>query len=216
MALWPFSFASTASSRIAASVNQFLDDGLFSDEEWERTEALAKSLRIGLAFHADSKADVEYARDRWRALNGKLDVIAAPGIALKDDEGAYFDGECDWYELKTVARQVSFGGLTGSVRIAKGLRFRYGSLRVTSPPIEAMKKVDSGRLILTSNRLIFMGAKANKTIRWQSALAVNIVSPNEFEVEKSSGKSPTLAVTRGSRPYLVSSIAAGLIGRKYN
>jgi len=59
------------------------------------------------------------------------------------------------------------------------------------------------------------GGKANKTIRWQSALAVNIISPNEFEVEKTSGKSPTLAVTRGSRLYLASSIAAGLIGRKY-
>lgn len=77
----------------------------------------------------------------------------------------------------------------------------YGSLRMTSSPIESMQKIDSGRLILTSDRLIFMGSggKANKTIRWQSALAANIVSPNEFEVEKTSGKSPTLAVTRGSR-----------------
>ncbi|MGH7245213.1 MAG: hypothetical protein ACREJD_17505 [Phycisphaerales bacterium] len=42
------------------------------------------------------------------------------------------------------------------------------------------------------------------------APSVNIVSPNEFELEKTSGKSPTLATTRGSRLYLVSSIAAGL------
>jgi len=29
-----------------------------------RTEALAKDLRVYLAFHADSKADIDYARDR--------------------------------------------------------------------------------------------------------------------------------------------------------
>lgn len=214
---WKQMYAAAASERVSQSVNSALDDGLLSDDEWARTEWLAKSLRVGLNISPESKADFDYARDRWRALNGKLDVIAVRGVNLKDDEAAYFDGECDWYELRTVARQVSYGGLTGSVRIAKGLRFRYGSLRVTSPPVEAMQKVDSGRLILTSDRLIFMGAKANKTIRWQSALAVNILSANEFEVENSSGKSPTLAVTRApaTRLYLVSSIAAGLIGRKY-
>jgi len=212
---WKSLYTSTARERITASVNHFLEDGLFSDDEWGKTEALAKCLRVGIAFGASSEADVEYARDRWRAINGKLDVIAVPGVALQDDEGAYFDGECAWHELREVARRISYGNLTGSVRIAKGLRFRWGALRVTSPPIEEMQKVDSGRLILTSERLIFMGEKANMTIRWQAVLAVNIVSPNEFEVERTTGKSPTLAVTHGSRLFLVSSIAAGLIGRKY-
>lgn len=190
---------------------------MVSDDEWAHAESLGKSLRVSLNFDDKTLKDVQFARDRWRALNGKLDVIGVPGVALADDEGAYFDGQCDWYELKTVARQVSFGGLTGSVRIAKGLRFRYGSLRVTAPPEEAMQKIDSGRLILTSDRLIFMGGKANKTIRWTTMLAVNIVSPTEFEIEKTSGKTPTLAVTNApaGRLYLVSSIAAGLINRKY-
>ncbi|MBN8598480.1 MAG: hypothetical protein J0L78_12480 [Planctomycetes bacterium] len=214
---WKQMYTAAASERVLQSVNGALDDGLLSDDEWAHTEWLAKQLRVGLNISVDSKADIEFARDRWRALNGKLEVIAAGGVNLKDDEAAYFDGECDWFELRTVARQVSYGGLTGSARIAKGVRFRYGSLRVTSPPVEAMQKIDSGRIILTSDRLIFMGAKANKTIRWQSALAVNILSANEFEVEKSSGKSPTLAVTStpANRLYLASSIAAGLIGRKY-
>ncbi|MGH7242757.1 MAG: hypothetical protein ACREJD_05010 [Phycisphaerales bacterium] len=212
---WKQMYMSAAAKNINDAIELSLDDGLMSDDEWAHAESVAKRLRVGISLNPESEKSLQFARDRWRALNGKLDVIGAPGVALKDDEAAYFDGECDWYELTTVARQVSFGGLTGSVRIAKGLRFRYGSLRVTSPPIQDMKKIDSGRLILTSTRLIFMGTKANKTILWKSALAVNIISATQFEVEKTSGKSPTLTVTRASRLYLASSIAAGLINRKY-
>lgn len=49
-----------------------------------------------------------------------------------------------------------------------------------------------------------------------AALAVNIVSASEGEGEKFGGKCPTVAVTSApaNRLYLVSSIAAGLIGRK--
>lgn len=210
------SLSTAISVALGARLTNALEDGLLSDDEWRSLEVLASGFGVEFTIGNNSAKDVEFARDRWRAMSGTLNPVSAEGMSLKQGERVFFDGDAEWFELKTVSRTVSYGGLTGSVRIAKGLRFRYGSLSVSAPPVESVQLIDQGRLVLSDDRLVFLGNRANKSIQWKSVLAVNVQGANLFEIEKATGKSPILRATsdRHGRLLLASSIAAGIVNAR--
>jgi len=73
--------------------------------------------------------------------------------------------------------RVSYGGLTGSIRVAKGVRFRVGSGRI------AMGKSwvfdNPGTLHVTTDRIIFDGATKNVNSKLDKIIKMGI-DPNEM------------------------------------
>jgi DNA helicase HerA-like ATPase len=82
----------------------------------------------------------------------------APSIALHKNEEALCHAPTTLVEPRAVRTwRSSYGG--PSVRIAKGLSFRFGASAGSSESHEEMRPIDVGTLVLTNQRMIFVGSK---------------------------------------------------------
>lgn len=176
------------------------EDGLISDDEWSGLEQLAKDLRANVANWHEIEQTVKFARERWRVRHGEMRPCPHPGVKLKPKEIAYFVGRAGWYENRKVRTGgISYGGITGRYRIAKGLSFRFGSLSYSAPSVDRLILIGEGTLFLTNQRAILVGDNGdNKSVSWRDVLTVNVNSHNEFELEKGRGKSPVISVLGAS------------------
>ena len=110
-------------------------------------------------------------RRRKRSTEGtaytrlKLICAEAPGVILDGDE-----------ELLGVFPQIVLrepravrdyrGHYAGqSIRVAKGASFRFGGYRSSSESHDELRSIDQGTLVLTSHRLMFLGAKRTSAVQ---------------------------------------------------
>jgi len=150
---------------VQARFNEMISDLMISDHEWEQFQKYTRNLRVELT--TDSKTDevVRQARLNWRRKYGKLEPIDVDGIKISKNELAYFEAIAHWIED----------------------RKRNG---------EAYQKIiATGRIVLTSKRLMLIASSGdNKSINWDSVHQVVNHGAAIFELEKISGKSPTIHV----------------------
>ena len=157
-----------ASALLQAQLNEILEDGMISDQEWELFERTQKNLRIGVQIGEGDRLAIESARERWRARFGDIHPIELlTPYRLKTNEKPYFQGLAHWYEARSV----------------KGT--------------QVLKLIASGELVLTDERVLFRGDNGdNKALAWESIHAVSDYGRNRFELEKERGKSPVIEVLK--------------------
>ncbi len=170
------------------------DQRLSPDEERE-FEALAKKFNVEVTYGGSSKQVLDQYRLYWIIENADLPVISVP-IALQRDEECYFSQKVDWFELRKVTKRINYGGPVASIRIAKGIRWRMGSLAMQPVSEDVMTKIDSGTIYLTSKRLLFTGAGKTSAIQLKKIIAYTPYK-NGVEIIKDSGKSPFLQFMTG-------------------
>jgi len=65
------------------------------------------------------------------------------------------------------------GGYAGpTIRVAKGVSFRMGSVAARSESHEELRNIDKGTLVLTNKRLIFMGSKRTTNIDLRKIISI--------------------------------------------
>lgn len=171
------------------------DDGLVTDEEWNRFTRTLRQLSVVHNPNHELFAGVALAHERWRVLHGAIEPHECSDLTLQKGEEVFFRGEADWHEYRKVRQRVDYGGLAGRFRIARGLSFRYGSIGYRAPSVDELKLIRSGDLVMTNRRVILLSAIGdNKSIRWNAVVRVSMESHNTFELEKATGKSPVIDV----------------------
>lgn len=182
----------------AGQILQGFIDGAISDErlspqEEGQMEELARNLGIDLEIDSKSKAVLDRYKLYWQIENGQLPEITPP-INIQKSERLHFSTFVHWIEERKVVKRRNYAGPTGRIKLAKGVYYRVGSLRTNNMSRDEWQRIDSGQIYLTNKRLIFMGAKGNKTIRINTVLAINPFS-NGVDIQKERGKSPFLEFT---------------------
>lgn len=100
--------------------------------------------------------------------NKSLSPIPAP-IFLAPDEHLFLqDGNSGLLETRAVRH--STGGF-GSVRVARGVRI--GGYSGRSESFQEWRKLDKGQLLLTNEKVLFMGSKENRTFAVSKIIAIN-------------------------------------------
>ncbi len=202
---------------LSDEVNRLIaESGMISDQDWERVESLANALRVSVRFSPESKSRIEECRHRWQIVHGALSEVQITEVHLKRRERCYFKGQAEWYESRKVTRRYDYAGLTGRIRIVKGLNLRMGSVAVRPVADESLHLIGSGQLFLTNRRIILLASTGmSKEMSWRDILAVNIQDWNQFELERGKGKSPTIRVTHGITDQAeFSSLLAGRLLRE--
>jgi hypothetical protein len=114
-------------------------------------------------------------------------LAVEPSTFLKDGENCYFCGESIWSQLKLIKTRVGSYGLSTSIRVAKGIRFRVGNVKPAYSQSEEQVPISDGDLIITNKRLIFNGSKKSLNIQLNKILDVQLFVDG-IEVAKGSGK----------------------------
>jgi hypothetical protein len=91
-------------------------------------------------------------------MSAPLTAIAAPELGLEQGEVAYYASEAKILGTHTRTRRVGYGG-GPSFRIARGVCWHASSYTL-APVRESYTAVDDdGRLVVTNERLIFVGQR---------------------------------------------------------
>ena len=110
---------------------------------------------------AEAREFVESVQERKALDPVSTDVI------LKSGETAFYSAPSALYETRAVRHYQS--GTTG-LRIAKGIY--VGSTRGRSVSTQEWSCVDTGRLTVTSKRLIFCGGRADRTVQLSKVVSI--------------------------------------------
>jgi hypothetical protein len=170
--------------------NDIVRDKRISDEEDAALTELAKNLAVDLTFEPKTKALYDRFRLYWKIENGQMDPIKSQ-INLFKGENCYFETNCEWYEYRSVTKRINYAGPTYRLRLAKGLYYRVGSMKVQPIRDEELRLIDRGKPFLTDRRIIFMGSRNNRSMRLNSILDFQSYN-NGVELMRSTGKNPFL------------------------
>jgi len=164
--------------------------GALSPDGYERILSVANSLHVN--FSSDKQTELLLSKylQYWSIENEQLPAISVT-ISLKKGEICHYHFLCRWMEHRTVTKSVAYSGVTGSFKIAKGVRYRIGQFKPMRITSDALAEIDRGEVWLTNQRLIFMGAHKNTTIKYASVLSI-VPYSDGIGVQKDSGKSPIL------------------------
>ena len=107
-------------------------------------------------------------------MEGNLPEIAA-SVNLQRGEVAHWEGPVTWKHLKTRRQRVA-GTRAQSVRIAKGVSFKVGGTSGRTEEWQDLQTVDVGKAIITSKRLLFVGAQKNLNVKHDKILDLEVYS----------------------------------------
>lgn len=120
-------------------------------------------------------------------LSGIPEDPTPVGIKMADKVYFHLKG-VEWIEYRKVQTgRYSAHGITGRVKIVKGLSFRFGSGQISRESIDQLTPLDTGELYLTSKGFLFRGEMGNKTIPFEKIININ-PAPNHISIERSTGK----------------------------
>jgi hypothetical protein len=161
------------------------DHRLTADEE-QRLAKMGENLGVQITHDADTHRKIERFRLLAKIENGELPVIN-PGVILKRGEQCHASFTCALHELRTVTKAVRYHGPSGSIRIMKGLSYRYGQVNVNRVTSEELRQIDSGTLLITNKRLLFNGSNKNSQILLKRIIHFTLYR-DALQIEKDSGR----------------------------
>ena len=173
--------------KVGKLIQDAIADRRVSEEELDLIERASRNLRVKLDLQGDVDAFERYvAYAKWE--RGQLPVTNS-SVSLQKGEVCHFAADCEFWESKTTRTRVGYSGMSYSLRIAKGVSYRSGTVAPRYSETIAHVRKDSGQLVVTSKRLIFVGAAGAKAHLWSSILEVRPYS-DAVEVVKPTGKYP--------------------------
>jgi hypothetical protein len=175
-------------SIIQKAFNAAIADRRYTEDEERSILQLCKQLRVSPTF--TNTENIDRFRMLARVEAGQYPTIEAP-VALQKNEQCHFVSSARWAEIRTVTKRVSYSGITTSIRIMKGVRYRTGSVTPHRITQDVLSQLDAGEFLLTSKRVIFRGTRSNKVIPYSGILGFEVYADG-IKLEKSSGKPPYL------------------------
>lgn len=137
-----------------------------AEEERRRSQALVKEREQYLAqFGGVDPEEIIAAVKAGRHLS-----VPAAGLVLHKGEIALYTAAVTLAEDKTTRQYV--GGSSGlSVPVGHGFRFRVGSYQGHTVSTEHLTAIDQGELVVTTQRIVYTGAKHHVVIPTNKVLS---------------------------------------------
>ena len=138
--------------------------------------------------------------------NGIPTIESDISLSKKDTLHARLNG-IKWMEYRKVSTgRVTTHGLTGRIKIAKGLSYRYGTGHVARETMDQLKEIDAGDIYVTNNGFFFRGIFGNKNLPFDKVINL-IPFPTGLKIEKETGKDVYIPYDFKSSPNKAAMIA---------
>jgi hypothetical protein len=177
---------------IAGLLDRSVADRRLSPEELHQLAAVAQHLGVTPDFDGATEAMLDRYAFFWRIENGDLPSVVVENVRLDGDETCHSIMPAERYERRGDAGGPDAEGIV-SVRIARGVYYRVGSVsdaRINRTPL---KRVDGGRLLVTSQRVLFEGAEGSVAWRLRD-IACYQVYADGIVLEPRTGPAPSFTL----------------------
>jgi hypothetical protein len=125
-----------------------------SELEWLLT-MLSSDMMVFGSYNYNPEKDI----NTYLTIETSKKRVEAYKLNLAMNEICYLSGGINYFEEKTISRQVTYGGIS-----TKSGSFRMGSVNYTVTPNKGMVLIDLGTYFVTDKRILFIGNK-DRTIR---------------------------------------------------
>ena len=146
---------------VASVFSNIGSDKRITDDEKNALEKMLSHFNL-------TKTDIAFNQDSFNKYytlalvdKGVLPTIdnaqAEVNIVFKEGEVLHWAVAASMMKRKKVTTRINYGGLTASVKIMKGVRYRVGSMGVQSVSKEIMDTEDTGVFYITNQRVGYIG-----------------------------------------------------------
>ena len=148
---------------IAGLLDRSVADRRLSPEELHQLAAVAQHLGVTPDFDAATEKMLDRYAVFWRIENGDLPSAVAESLTLDEDERCHAVLGAERFERRGEAAAPDGEGIV-SVRIARGVYYRVGSVSDARINRTSLRHIEAGRLAITRRRVLFAGTK--ETTSW--------------------------------------------------
>ncbi|HBB02787.1 MAG: hypothetical protein US89_C0009G0032 [Candidatus Peregrinibacteria bacterium GW2011_GWF2_38_29] len=168
-----------------------IGDGKITEEEKKALEELMGYFGVNQKdFNFDQKAF-----NKFYTL-GLIDKGILPeiqrhdiDIIFKKDEILHWGCPGITRKYKKITNRINYGGLTASIKIMKGLRYRVGSVGFSTSSSEHLVTEDVGAFWLTNQRIGFKGNRKNFAFPYSKIHAFEL-TPTGLVISKEGKETP--------------------------
>lgn len=147
------------------------------------TEEEKKDLEALMSYFDLSQSDFDFNQATFNkfyslALIDK-GILPTPqhsglNVIFKKDEVVHWLCSATLKKQKRITERMNYSGLTGSIKIMKGVRYRVGSIALAPQTREVMVDEDTGNFWLTNQRIGFLGSRKNFTLPYSKILSFEV------------------------------------------
>lgn len=178
--------ARDATALYEKAIAKAVDDRRLTPDEEGELQRLRGQLGISIVHDDPTESHLARCRLLWKVEQGDLPAIATQ-VNLQKNEICHGWIDATLFEVRTRTRRVRYGGPTARIRIAKGIYYRVGDVAFSPVTETYHADLGTGRLYITSKRLLFDGSLRNIAIPLSKILDYSIYSDG-LVIEKDTGK----------------------------
>jgi hypothetical protein len=156
--------------------DKITDDSRITEEERKELVKIYSDLNLPTDKLAYNQSDF----NKYYTLNlidqGKLPTIDVPNlnVNLKTGEKLYYISKAFIVKNKSVTKGYDYSGFSGSFKIAKGIRYRVGSIKVAPQKVNVMMTDDAGTFYLTTENLGYIGLNKHFSMPYDKISSIDI------------------------------------------
>ena len=158
-----------------------------SPSEEKELESLAHHLGVQIDYDERTQNILDRYRLFWLIEHGEIPEIES-AIKLNRNEKCYFTADANWCELRAITKSARYGSTTR-------LAFDHAD-QVQRQLFHELNVKDSGRVYLTSKRIVFSGENRQRIIPY-GRIKDFIPMENGVQIHRVSGKDPFLQFALG-------------------
>ena len=119
---------------------------------------------------------IEYLNYLWKINNDMLPQLdwSNVGIIPKKGEMLHYLDRAVLREMKSKTTRINYGGLTGSIKIVKGVRYRWGSMNVDTQKTNYIDNVANGIFFISNKRVGFVSQTKNFSLPIPKIMSVTL------------------------------------------
>ncbi|MGL5254809.1 MAG: hypothetical protein ACRC9L_07450 [Brevinema sp.] len=145
---------------------------------------IAEEIRIN---EERQKQQEEYIQKVYEEVENNLQPIET-NIKLTRNEEVFFKlDNVNWQELRKERTSISYAGLSQTITIAKGLRFKVGNIKPVQHSYDTIKTIETGTLYLTNKNILLISEYASKKIDLKKIVDTSIYS-DTIKIQRQTGK----------------------------
>ncbi len=156
--------------------DKITDDSRITEAERKELVKIYSDLNLSTDNLAYNQSDFNKYYTLHLIDEGKLPTIDVPNlnVNLQTGEKLHYVNKAFIVKNKSITKSINYSGFSASIRIAKGLRYRVGNVKINPQKVNVMMTDDAGTFYLTTKNLGYIGLNKHFSIPYDKISSLDI------------------------------------------
>ena len=156
--------------------DKITDDSRITEAERKELVKIYSDLNLSTDNLAYNQSDFNKYHTLYLIDEGKLPTIDVPNlnVNLSNGEKLHYVNKAFIVKNKSVTKSYNYSGFSASIRIAKGLRYRVGNVKINPQKVNVMMTDDAGTFYLTTENLGYIGLNKHFSMPYDKISSLDV------------------------------------------